>query len=1191
MKNCDENAGRVHRLGERYRLRSVLAKGGMSILFAALDEKTGNEVAVKLMHTRGAFRNSRRQRFEHEIKTTRLLKHPNIVVVLDSEDDESGEPYFVMELLRGRSLEEELGNRGTIPVAQALQWLLPLMGALAHAHDRGIVHRDIKPSNIFLSRTEDETCVPKLLDFGIAMASSAGDARFTTSGVVVGTVQYMSPEHARDADVGPPADVWSLAAVLFRCLTGHAPFESESVTNLLLKIVRTPAPSLVACAPDVGKRLAFAIDRGLRKDVDSRYCDMRQFARALCLNARAEGIAVPQDPDPIGLPQWQRWCSEDIPEVCLTQEIESFAEPATEEGYAFTEGKYDLAGSSYTPLPTRIAFVGRERERTSLDEWLHKAAHSSAQVVGIVAEAGIGKSRLLLEWRQNLSLFGYRYLEGRCTLHGDFTVYAPIRDILRRYFAIKEGDRESIILQQLVSGLRSLGEPMSKWLAPLAELFSLSAEDQTFNSLEPRQKRELIFQAVTFLFLRIAEDRPLIIAIEDVHWIDKSSEELLGHFFDLLKDKSILVILLYRPQYKSPWTELSNFRQLEIEPLGIDSTAALVKSITGNDEVDVKLSEFIYDRSYGNPLFVEELTRALLQNGTIVRRNGRCMLHSDAFSIPYPQTVQGIIAERIDMLEENIKRTVQMAAVIGPDFASGILQNISGMQEEIQSHLSKLRGLELIREKSPSSESDFSFVHTLTQEVAYHGLVAEKRKESHQKIGETIESIYSERLDDFFEILAVHFYNADNWIKACRYAKLAGDKAARNYSNSEAVNFFERAIDALKRLPRTKDVIRDEADVRLALDMSLGALGYPKGSLENMNERVDLAMQLEDVRGLAVAYSRINTYFSHLGKPLEGRAYTEKAFEQILKTDDIESLASITVALCESYSLSGDYNVILRFAPRVVTLIEEANKKREYFLYPINLYSWICARLVAAFAIVGDFENAFVYAEKARGNAIEISNAITYGAAELVFGVIWLIKGNGARVVERLLISIDHIEKTGWSWLLSTAYPILSIAYGFLGDDANALKFTEKALKEQEKTEAFMLPGFAEIAAGLVQHSLGNYTDSSSYFSRSIATATERGDKFVKGLSGIFLGRSIGAESTSRGGEAAEEVLKGIRVLEQIESRVYSAIGYFFLGEIQLNIGDLKAGKKNIVKAERTLTELNEEYWLKEAREVLKKIS
>jgi eukaryotic-like serine/threonine-protein kinase len=293
-------------IGGRYRVESLLGRGGMGVVYGAIHELTQRRVALKLVDSEGADQAALHERFLSEARTAAAVRHPNVVDVLDM-GVHGGSPYLVMELLEGRSLDALLDEKQPLSLEQVLAWIFPVIGALASLHEAGIVHRDVKPSNIFLSHSGRgrPTVAPKLLDFGLARALS--DARLTRSGVVLGTPLYMAPEHAAGGQVGPPADVWSLGVVLFECVTGALPFTTTDRSALAAQILAGHVRSVRQARADVPPALAAVIDTALQRDLRVRHASMRAFAQALVRAAVASHVAVPDNPDPLGLPDFPAW--------------------------------------------------------------------------------------------------------------------------------------------------------------------------------------------------------------------------------------------------------------------------------------------------------------------------------------------------------------------------------------------------------------------------------------------------------------------------------------------------------------------------------------------------------------------------------------------------------------------------------------------------------------------------------------------------------------------------------------------------------------------------------------------------------------------------------------------------------------------------------------------------------------------
>ena len=424
------------------------------------------------------------------------------------------------------------------------------------------------------------------------------------------------------------------------------------------------------------------------------------------------------------------------------------------------------AGGAATRLEASMArgltrFVGRENSMAALMEAYEKVKNGTGQVVGMVGEAGVGKSRLLFEFRHRLPQDEFGYLEGHCIHYGGAMPYLPILDLLRSYFEIREGEREMVIRKRVKERILGLDEKLQGIISPIQDLLSLKVEDEAYLKLEPKQRREKVFEALRDLFIRESQERPLVLVIEDLHWIDKTSEEFLDYLIGWLANVKVLLILLYRPEYTHSWGNKSYFNRIGLDQLTLKSSAELVKAILEGGETAPELSNLILNRAAGNPLFMEELTHSLLENGSIQRTGDQYVLSKKSSDLQVPDTIQGIIAARMDRLEENLKRIMQVASVIGREFAFRILQAISDMREDLKSELLNLQGLELIYEKSLFPELEYVFKHALTQEVAYNSLLSNRRKEIHKKIGKAIEELYPESLEEFYEMLAYHYSKSE----------------------------------------------------------------------------------------------------------------------------------------------------------------------------------------------------------------------------------------------------------------------------------------------------------------------------------------------------------------------------------------------------------------------------------------------
>ena len=452
-------------------------------------------------------------------------------------------------------------------------------------------------------------------------------------------------------------------------------------------------------------------------------------------------------------------------------------------------------------------FVGRDREMTLLRERFERARQGRGQVVGIVGEPGVGKSRLLHELRRALEGERVTFLAGQCVAYGRSTPYLPVLEILKSNFQVEDGDNPLQIDEKLRRGVRALDPALETVLPFLRELLLLQP-DEALKGLDARAKRQKTFEAIRALTAAGSERAPLVIAVEDLHWIDQTSEDYLAFLVESLAGLRVLVLTTNRPGHAVRWSHKTYYTQLALDLLGEAATAAIVQGLLRTGTLPDGLVHRVHEKAEGNPLFVEEITRSLLERGVLVREEGG-VRWAPAASIDFPESAQDIIRARIDRLDEPVKRTAQVASVIGREFGERLLGEVVETASLLQQCLGTLKHVELVEEKRFFPELEYIFRHAIIQDVAYQSILSRRRKELHAAIGSAIESLYADRLREHYETLAHHFVEGDVRDKAREYLVKAGDKAAGVYANGEAVDFYERALPLL----RDEDDQRGQADV------------------------------------------------------------------------------------------------------------------------------------------------------------------------------------------------------------------------------------------------------------------------------------------------------------------------------------------------------------------------------------------
>ena len=445
--------------------------------------------------------------------------------------------------------------------------------------------------------------------------------------------------------------------------------------------------------------------------------------------------------------------------------------------------------------------VGRARELDILRDRFREARSGHGQVVFVAGEAGIGKSRVLLEFRRGLADAGEdaTWLEGQCVSFGQSIPFLPIVDQLRRNFAIEELDGEPEIIAKTEHGMRRMGglEPQIPFLR---YLLGVDPGDPLVAAIDAAARRARILEAVRTLSLEGARIRPLVLVFEDLHWVDASTEEYLTSLMDAVASARILLLLTYRIGYSPPFGSRSFYTTLTLHALSDEDTLTLAGGVLGSPDFPPELRDALMAKAEGVPLYVEEVAKTLLDVGVLRRENGGYRLVRRLEEARIPDTIQGIIMARLDRLGEDGKRTVQLASVIGRQFLKRLLGRIAGLTHELDGLLGELKTLEIVYELGLLPEPAYIFKHAVIQDVAYQSLLVQRRRDLHRAVGQAIEELYTDRLADHYEELAHHFAQGEVWAQAFLYLVRSGDKARDTYANEAAIVHYTRAIEVAPRV-------------------------------------------------------------------------------------------------------------------------------------------------------------------------------------------------------------------------------------------------------------------------------------------------------------------------------------------------------------------------------------------------------
>jgi class 3 adenylate cyclase/predicted ATPase len=490
---------------------------------------------------------------------------------------------------------------------------------------------------------------------------------------------------------------------------------------------------------------------------------------------------------------------------------------------------YEVSGIG--PLRTRLQvaarrglarFIGRQRELETLQNALAQTCAGHGQIVGVMGEPGVGKSRLFHEFKV-LSQAGCFILETFSVSHGKAYPYLPLIDLLKNYFQLTPQDDERARREKLTGKVLTLDRSLEEILPYLFYLLGIAEPTSSLQQMDPQIRRKRTLEALKRVLICESLNQPLVLIFEDLHWLDNETQAFLSLLSESIASAKILLLVNYRPEYRHEWGSKTYYTQLRLDPLSkADAeemlTALLAEKVgaTGRSP----LHQFILDKTEGNPFFIEEIVQELAERGVLASGpvgEGRAV--PPPTDIHIPPTVQAVLASRIDRLASDEKDLLQTLAVVGKEFSLSLLKQVVDHSEDtLQRLLARLRDAEFIYEQPAFPEPDYIFKHALTQEVAYNSLLIERRKVLHERAAKAIETIFHDRLEDQYSELASHYSRSGNTQKAVDYLQLAGQQAVQRSANEEAITHLTTALELLKTLPDTPE--RDQQELMLQVTLS-----------------------------------------------------------------------------------------------------------------------------------------------------------------------------------------------------------------------------------------------------------------------------------------------------------------------------------------------------------------------------------
>ena len=549
-------------------------------------------------------------------------------------------------------------------------------------------------------------------------------------------------------------------------------------------------------------------------------------------------------------------------------------------------------------------FVGRERELELLLDGFERSKAGRGQAFSITAEAGVGKSRLLYEFRKVVSNEDVTFQEGKCLSYSRGVMYHPVLEIVKANFDIMEGDGDLEIRQKLKQGLKVLDADEASTLPFLLELLSVKDSGVDPIALSPEARRDRIINSIHRITIKASQIRPLIIAIEDLQWIDKSSEDYFKDLLDSISGARVFLIFTYRPEFVHSWGIKSYHNQVNLNRLSNRESLMMASYLLDAAQIHRDLENFILEKTEGMPFFIEEFIRSLKDLKIIERKDNQYLFAKDFKAMTIPSAIQDVIMARVDALPEGAKEVIQTGSAIEREFSHKLIKQVTGLSEqELMARLSILKDAELLFDRGIYPDTTYIFKHNLTRDVVYDSILSVKKKKLHEDIGNVIEALYQDNIYEQYEILAGHFIYSENYVKGADYSKLAGKKAEKAAALNDAIAYAGKRIACLEKLPVDDEVEKKIIDARTVLGLYYVQMVLPVEAKAAVDSIVDLAIKHNYKKRVSQINIVLGQYYYFFNEKYpKALEYLEKALKIGEELNDLITLilASNVMGYCLS---------------------------------------------------------------------------------------------------------------------------------------------------------------------------------------------------------------------------------------------------------------------------------------------------
>ncbi len=835
--------------------------------------------------------------------------------------------------------------------------------------------------------------------------------------------------------------------------------------------------------------------------------------------------------------------------------------------------------------------IGRAVERERLAGSFRKATGGLGGMVVIAGDPGVGKSRLLYEFLRSLDGSGHLELETTCASFGRTMAYRPLVELYQRYFDLSEELSPEEIRRRIAARLAVLGVEGEEPAFLLHHFLGLSVPPEFLLRVQGAQLRSRTHELLSTIIFRESALRPVILVVENMHWIDDSSAEFLKSLAERVHKHSVLLALTTRPGASMDWLSIAT-EGLKLEGLAHDDIREMVGALCATRSVSEPLFQLLLAKGEGNPLYVEEIVRQLQETESIVVENGEARLR--AADVTVPATIRDIIAARVDRVADSPKRTLQVASVVGRRFGVSLVSHVRETErDQVAGDLKDLHTVDFVFPSAHDPELIYSFKHALTQDVVYTSLLERRRRLFHAAAGRGLEELYAGRIDDVVELLAYHFGRGQVWDKAATYQRQAAAKAQARSAHREALACLEEALEALRHLPETPETREQNIDVRLELRGSL----YPLGEFEKMRgylrEAETMASAISDSRRLGLVSIHTAEYFRQTGRFAEARTLAEQALTLGDKLRDLPLQLYAGHYLGLACHALGDYRRASEVL-RAVVQSPEAEWRTGAFGGTV-IGSWAAfqaitlAWLARCLAERGEFEEGVDAGRRAVVLAEGLGSPYSLAAAYIGLGYCTLVRGDldtAGPVLER---ACSVAREANLPLFRPQATRLLGATYLLAGRIDEGVAIVRAAAEEVESRRLLMQQAAVLALLGEACLFADRVDEASTAAQRALTLARERGQRGDAAAALHVLGEAAACGSLDVD-EAEHYYLAAIAQAEELEMRPLLARTHLRIGRLYVRASDRDRAEDHFLTAMRLFIAMDMPLWLRQAASSLSEL-